>query len=104
MTTDDRGNAQPLGGFAAPSMDDLEVAPSALDDQPGDAALAAAVRRELREDALTTDLAIRVVARGGVIYLRGAVPSLDDAENAEEVAGRVPGVREVIEELETPGL
>jgi hypothetical protein len=27
------------------------------------------------------------------------VPGLADAENAEEVAGRIPGVREVVERL-----
>jgi len=32
------------------------------------------------------------------------VPTLDDADSAEEVVGRVPTVREVIEELEIPAL
>jgi osmotically-inducible protein OsmY len=32
--------------------------------------------------------------------LRGSVPSLEDADAVEEVASRVPGVREVVEELE----
>ena len=72
--------------------------------RPGDEAIADAIRRELREDALTTDLTIRVTVRDGVAHLRGSVPSLDDAESAEEVAGRVPGVREVIEELDVAGL
>jgi osmotically-inducible protein OsmY len=36
----------------------------------------------------------------GVVHLRGVVADLDDADRVEEVAGRVPGVREVIEELD----
>jgi osmotically-inducible protein OsmY len=53
----------------------------------------------LREDALTTDLDIVVSVRNRVVFLTGEVPSLDDAENAEDVAGRVAGVREVREDL-----
>jgi osmotically-inducible protein OsmY len=52
---------------------------------------------------VTTDLAVRVAVRNGVVYLRGAVSSLDDAESAEEVASRVPGVAEVVEELDVAG-
>jgi osmotically-inducible protein OsmY len=103
MTVDDRNEVQVLGGFAPTSMDETEAEPSALDGRPGDEAIADAIRRELREDALTTDLRIQVTVRDGVARLRGAVPSLDDAESAEEVAGRVPGVREVIEELDVAG-
>ena len=42
--------------------------------------------------------------RQGVVHLRGVVASITDAEVAEEVAGRVPNVDEVIEELEVAGL
>jgi osmotically-inducible protein OsmY len=40
------------------------------------------------------------VARNGSVRLRGRVADMDDAENAEAVAARVPGVVEVVEELE----
>jgi osmotically-inducible protein OsmY len=99
VTTDARGRLQVLGGFGATSMDSVEVEPSAGDARPGDEALADAIRRELREDALTTDLVVDVAVRRGVAHLRGTVPGVDDAENAEEVAARVPGVREVVEAL-----
>lgn len=92
-----------VGGFASTSMDDplggMEV--NAL--RPDEAILADVVR-ELREDASTIDLAIRVIVAHGVVTLRGEVPNLDDAENAESVAGRVPGVAEVREELRVAGL
>lgn len=99
VTTDALGRLQVLGGFSATSMDSVEVEPSAHDAQPGDQALADAIRRELREDALTTDLRIRVAVRRGIAYLRGTVLDIDNVEDAEEVASRVPGVREVIERL-----
>ncbi len=92
-----------VGGFASTSMDDplggMDVNALRRDD-----ALLADVVRELREDATTIDLAIRVSVERGVVTLRGEVPNLDDAENAESVAGRVPGVVEVREELRVAGL
>jgi osmotically-inducible protein OsmY len=59
-----------------------------------------AVVRELREDAATTDLMITVSAANGYVRLRGSVPTIDDADNAQEVAARVPGVVEVIDDLD----
>jgi osmotically-inducible protein OsmY len=104
VTTGERGEVEVLGGFSATSGDDVSVDRSASDGGYGDEAIADAVRRELREDAATTDLRVEVQVQEGVVYLRGAVPTVDDAENAEEVAGRVPGVQEVVEELRVPGL
>jgi osmotically-inducible protein OsmY len=99
ITTDARGEAQVLGGFSPSSTASIEVDRSTSDRQYGDEAIADAVRRELREDAATTDLDLDVQVRGGVVHLQGVVTHMDDAENAEEVASRVPGVREVVEEL-----
>lgn len=91
-----------LGGFALSSTTGISVAPSAEDGRPGNEAMRQAIRWELREDALTTDLRIRVRVEEGVASLFGTVPSLVDAENAEEVANRIPGVHEVIDHLELP--
>jgi osmotically-inducible protein OsmY len=98
VATNVHGDARVLNGFD--SGEDLEVERSASDQRPGDEALADAVRRELAEDSATTDLNIVVAVRNGVAHLRGRVSDLDDADNAESVAGRVPGIREVVEELE----
>jgi osmotically-inducible protein OsmY len=98
LRTDAHGVAHVLGGFD--TDDTIEVEPSASDGRPGDEALADAVRRELAEDSATTDLSIVVAVRNGVAHLRGRVADLDDADNAESVAARVPGIREVAEELE----
>lgn len=98
---DEHGELEVVGGFSPDSMDEVEVARSASDIYLGDEAIRDAVNRELREDALTTSLeGIRVHVVQGRVVLRGSVPSLEDAEAVEEVASRVPGVREVVEELE----
>ena len=86
-----------VGGFSGTSMDDL--AGAAGFDARNDDDITQAVLRELAEDAVTTDLEIHVTTRNGSVRLRGEVPSLEDAENAEAVAGRVAGVQEVEEDL-----
>jgi osmotically-inducible protein OsmY len=104
IAADAHGQVRVLGGFEIDSMDDAPVERSALDSLPGDEALADAIRRELSEDSATTDLNVVVAVRRGVVHLRGQVADMDDADNAEAVAARVPGVREVVEELEVVGL
>ncbi len=98
------GRAQILGGFGSDSMASLEVEPSAEDTQPGDEALAEAIERELREDAATTSLTVDVFVRRGIVHLRGWVPGLEDADNAEAVAARVPGVVDVVDEIDVPAI
>jgi osmotically-inducible protein OsmY len=104
VTIDQRNQTRVLGGFASTSDEAMPVPRSALDDEPGDEALVEAILRELREDAATTDLRLRVSVRQGVARLRGRVERLEDAEQAQEVAGRVPGVRDVIDELDVATL
>jgi osmotically-inducible protein OsmY len=104
ITVDEHGQAHVLGGFSSDSMASLDVEPSAEDGQPGDEALLEAVRRELKEDAATTSLWIDVFVRRGIVHLRGWVPGPEDVDNAEAVAARLPGVREVVDELELPAM
>ena len=99
-STDGHGEAVVLGGFGITATDDVGTDVLVDDHGYGDEAISDAVRRELREDAATTDLEVRVVVRNGVVHLHGAVPDLVDADAAEEVASRVTGVREVREELD----
>lgn len=94
------GETSVLNGWSPTSTDSQEVSASAEDNQPGDEALADAITRELHEDAATTALTVEVRVDRGVARLRGRVPDLVDAENVESVASRVPGVRDVIEELD----
>lgn len=97
VNDDATGGLEVVGGFDATSMDDL----SATDDStvPGDADITEAVMRELREDSLTTDMVLQADTRRGVVYLRGTVETMEDAENAEAVARRVEGVQDVDEQL-----
>ena len=92
-----------IGGLQLSSMDSIEVDRSS-DGTIGDEAIADAIRRELRGDAATTALEVDVDVYRGIARLRGLVQDLDDAENAEEVAARVPGVIEVREELDVESM
>ena len=98
VTTDQHGNTQVLGGFSSSSMESIAVERSS-DGTLGDEAIAEAILRELREDAATTALRIEVQVENGVARLRGTVTDIVDSESVEEVAARVPGVTEVIDEL-----
>lgn len=97
----DRGR-EVLGGFEGSSIDKVEVEPSTIDEEPGDEALAEAVRRELREDALTSHLHLAVEVKRGVAFIRGATFDTEDTDNAAGVASRVPGVQRVVADIETP--
>jgi hypothetical protein len=92
-------NGEVVNGFGLSAMDSLQVDRSAADGNLGDEAIADAIRRELREDSSTAELEIEVEVNAGIVTLLGTVADLDDAENAEEVASRLPGVREVREQL-----
>jgi osmotically-inducible protein OsmY len=107
---DDSGQALEItGGFQDTAMDEVAEDPEldATEDEV-DAPEGANIRddetvqedisRELSEDSATTDLEIAVEVRHGIVTLLGSVPSLEDALAAEEVARRVPGVRDVREE------
>jgi hypothetical protein len=97
----DEGGASVLGGLR-PSEDDeyfqepdeVAVLAPETDDE-----LAQAVYEELRADALTSGLDLEAYVQDGVVTLRGTVEHLDDAEAAQTVADRVPGVVEVVDEL-----
>jgi osmotically-inducible protein OsmY len=102
-SADARANTQTLGGTEATSFGS-DVAPSASTRVFGDEAIADAIQAELRQDAATSQLRVRVHVVEGVARLRGTVPDMVDAENAEAVAARVPGVVEVLEELQVENL
>lgn len=94
-----------VGGFSGTAME----SPINLEQLPrevlgGDDEVARLVRLALEEDAGTADLPVHVFVRDGIVHLRGTVPSLADADLAEEVASRVPGVAEVREELDVAGM
>lgn len=90
-----------LGGFSATSLEEpVEVEDDPLRLQTNDEEVAERVRYALMADAYTTDLNIEVEVEDGTVYLHGKVGSLNDIEQAEQIAGSVPGVDEVEEDLE----
>jgi hypothetical protein len=93
--------AEVMGGFASTSLEEpTEEVDHPLRLQTNDEEIAERVRYALAADAYTADLNIEVAVEDGVVYLTGSVTSLDDIDQAEQVAGSVPGVEEVEEELE----
>jgi osmotically-inducible protein OsmY len=93
------GANEVIGGFQTTSMDPESVDRSEVIGGPADEAIREAVLRELRQDSETTALEIEVNVFEGVVVLRGTVDDILDVESAEDIAGRVPGVREVQEKL-----
>lgn len=96
------GNEQTeiVGGFAETSMSDrIDLRRSESGGAP-DGELIDAVRRELRRDASTSELDVDVDVREGIATLRGRVMDLADSDNALAVAGRVPGIVDVVDEIE----
>lgn len=96
------GNAQAeiVGGFADTSMSDrVALRPSGSGGAP-DGELVDAVRRELRRDASTSELDLAIDVREGIVTLRGRVMDLADSDSALAVAGRVPGIVDVVDEIE----
>jgi osmotically-inducible protein OsmY len=101
----DEEELEVLGGYEGTSMDELvtdpDLEPSEEAGEPDvfgprhDGDIQRDVTRELREDAYTSDMPLEVEVVNGVVHLRGRVQSVEDAEYAEGVAGRVPGVVEV---------
>ncbi|MEA2575436.1 MAG: hypothetical protein QOH93_2734 [Chloroflexia bacterium] len=94
-------NVETLGGFSITSLEE----PTEPEDDPArvqlnDDEIAGRVRYALATDAYTADLNIEVEVEDGTVFLHGTVGSLDDVEQAEQIAGSVPGVIEVEEDLE----
>jgi hypothetical protein len=101
LRTRDLDNAEVSGGFATTSLEEPdEPRDVPLRVEGGDDEIAARVLYTLRADAYTSDLNIHVEVRDGTAYLTGKVRSLEDVEQAEQIAGSVEGVEDVEEDLE----
>ena len=101
VRVDEKGETQIAGGFGTGEA--LERHPTAATrGAPSDEALEDLVHRALRLDAGTAQLHLKVGVVEGVVRLRGPIEDESDAENALAVAGDVPGVVDVIDELTRP--
>ena len=58
------------------------------------------VQDALLEDERVQDHLIRVLRRGGIIYLQGHATSAEAREVATRAAAKVPGVQAVVNELQ----
>jgi hypothetical protein len=92
------GETKIAGGFGAGEAPKMH-ARAAMEDVPSDEALEDIIHRQLRLDASTAQLHLKVGVLQGTVRLQGVVDDEADAENALAVAGDVPGVVEVIDEL-----
>ena len=101
VRVDEKGETQIAGGFGTGEA--LERHPTAATrGAPSDEALEDLVHRALRLDAGTAQLHLKVGVLQGVVRLQGAIEDESDAESALAVAGDVPGVVDVLDELTRP--
>ena len=101
VRVDEKGETQIAGGFGTGEA--LERHPTAATrGAPSDEALEDLVHRALRLDAGTAQLHLKVGVVEGIVRLRGPIEDESDAENALAVAGDIPGVVDVIDELTRP--
>ena len=75
-----------------------------LEQRLNDASLAASVKLALAEESALRAYNFQTEARGGLVLLRGDVPSSREYTLAEQVARRVSGVRGVQNEFVAPEL
>jgi osmotically-inducible protein OsmY len=101
VRVDDKGETRIAGGFG--TGEPLEQSSHAVTaDVPSDEALEDQVHRALRLDASTAQLQLKVGVVQSIVRLRGMIEDEADAESALAVAGDVPGVVDVIDELTRP--
>jgi len=98
---DHAGETQIASGFESGDTPEQQ-ARGAVAGSPSDEALEDLVHRTLRLDASTAHLHLKVGVLQGVVRLQGPIEDEADAENALAVAGDVPGVVDVIDELTRP--
>jgi len=82
------------------------VTPSPKDDRTNDVALTANIKDALLADKATAGAAdaIHVQTTNGIVTLTGDVASQATAEQAQKVAARLLGVRDVVNDLKYPHL
>ena len=101
VRVDQKGETRIAGGFGTGEAPGQHPRP-ASGDSPPDETLEDLVHRALRLDASTAHLHLKVGVSQGVVRVQGLVEDEQDAENALAVAGDVPGVVDVTDELTRP--
>ena len=94
-------------GSAADDEEELELDSNSgqePDQLPRDEALQAAALEALRLSDVTAGDRIQVDAAGSTIWVRGSVESIDVGDQILGILGDLPGVEEVVDELEVAGV
>jgi hypothetical protein len=100
VRVDHSGATRVAGGFGGGDVPKTQVRGAV--GGPSDEALEDLVHRQLRLDASTAHLHLKVGVLQGVARLQGVIEDESDAENALAIAGDVPGIVEVVDELTRP--
>ena len=89
-------------GFGTSALDEPYDANHHQAVVPGEDEMTDRVREALFADSMTTRYAeqLQIETDGGTVWLRGTVDDIDDSDALAEVASRVTGVVEVIDETE----
>jgi osmotically-inducible protein OsmY len=77
----------------------LAAAPALAADTPTDDQIYDAVRQKLATNRDVKGGGIEVEVKDGVVYLRGKLQEPKQVKKAEKVAGKVKGVKKVVNEL-----
>jgi hypothetical protein len=103
---DDQQGAQVAAGFGATSLDEPYDTSHQAELMSEESDVAARVRDALRADAATSRYAedLLIGTRGSTVVIRGQVDDLDDSDTVVEVASRVTGIDDVVDELEVRGI
>ena len=101
VRVDSAGETQIAGGFGDGEVSEARPQ-TVINDVPSDEGLEDLVHRALRLDASTAQLHLKVGVSQGIVRVRGIIEDESDAENVLAVAGDVPGVVDVIDELTRP--
>jgi hypothetical protein len=106
VASDDPQGAGIAAGFGDSALSepyDQDHATASVADEDE---LSARVREALRADSATNRFAehLAIGSRGSTVALRGVVDEVDDSDSVVDVASRVAGVDEVIDELDVRAL
>ncbi len=91
-------------GTGVSALDEEDSPVGALDEDESE--ITARIREALRADSATSRLADTLVVAvvGTTAYIRGVVDDLDDGDTIIDVAQRVDGIDDVVDETEVAGL
>ncbi len=106
IPSDNAEGLEVAAGFGTTGFDGQIDEDHRAEDLTDEDAVSARVREALRADAATSRYAdeLAIANASGVIAIGGVVDDIEDTDNVLEVAGRVSGVRDVIDEMDVRAL